>query len=85
MKEYPDLGDGILKNVDYVLRLIVRERKTDVNDFNNLNNVFMSGRKVGKVPTGAADITDGDRVGDFNYDPSYLYIVVNNSGTAQWG
>jgi hypothetical protein len=62
--------------------LVTRFRQYDVADFNNLSNVFMSGRKVGKIPTSSTDITDGDRVGDFNYNASYLYLCVDNTGAA---
>jgi len=67
-----------------VLQVILRERRADVKDFNNLKNVFISGRKVGKIPTASNDVTDGDRVGDFNYSASYLYLCVNDAGSAKW-
>lgn len=84
MREYPSLGAGTIDDLNRVVRFAVLERETDVKNFINQKEVFMSGRKVAKIPTGAADVTDGDRVGDFNYDPDYFYILVNNSGTAQW-
>lgn len=82
MKPYPTLIPKTLEDVISVLIYIVKERRYDVLDFNNLQNVFMSGRKVGKIPASSADIDDTDRVGDFNYDPDYLYIVVDDSGAA---
>lgn len=63
---------------------VARKRQEDISDFDNLANVFMSGRKVAKVPTGSADVVPSDRVGDFNYDTSYFYLCVNNGGTATW-
>lgn len=65
------------------LKFIQRARLADIADRNNLPNIFMSGRKVGKIPTGSADVAITDRLGDFNYDASYFYILVNNSG-AVW-
>lgn len=62
---------------------VARKRQEDIVDFNNLPNVFIRGRKVDKVPTGSADTADS-RVGDFNYTISFLYICVDNSGTAAW-
>lgn len=62
---------------------ITRLREEDVAEFNNLSNIFISGRKVGKIPSGSSDTT-GDRVGDFNYDASYIYLCVDNGGTAAW-
>lgn len=64
-------------------REAARLREQDVEQFNNLSNVFMSGRKVGKIPTGSSDVAATDRVGDFNYDVNYLYLCVDNSG-ATW-
>lgn len=62
---------------------VARKRQEDIAEFNNLPNVFINGRKVNKVPTGSTDIADS-RVGDFNFTVSFLYICVNNSGTAAW-
>lgn len=69
-------------------REVARLRVDDVNDFTNLPNVFMRGRKVGKIPATSADITDGDRVGDFNYATSggseYLFVCMDVGGNAVW-
>jgi hypothetical protein len=61
----------------------VRLREEDISDFNNLKNIFVSGRKVSKIPTGSSDIS-GSRVDDRSYDADYLYICVDNSGTPAW-
>ena len=82
MKNYPNIKPESSKDVFTLLRYITRERRNDVNDFNNLRNIFVSGRKVDKIPTGAADISSPDRVGDFNFDADYIYICVDNSGAA---
>jgi hypothetical protein len=85
MKNYPVTFSGALLDIFSWIRFVTEERKNDVNDFNNLNQVFISGRKVGKIPTGASDVNPAkDRVGDFNYTPSYLYILTDNAGTATW-
>lgn len=63
---------------------VARKRLEDISNFDNIPNLFISGRKVAKVPTGSADIVASDRIGDFNYDANYLYICVNVSGTAAW-
>lgn len=62
---------------------ISRERLRDISDFDNLQNIFMRGRKVGKTPTASNDTTDS-RVGDFNYDSTNFYFCIDNSGTAAW-
>lgn len=84
MKDFPSFNIDDPNDVKNLLRYLLKERNNDINDFNNLKNTFISGRKVGKVPTGAADISSTDKVGDFNYDKDYIYIVINNAGTAQW-
>jgi hypothetical protein len=86
MNPYPKLYSETFPDIVRVMEVIVRERPTDIKDFDNLNNRFMSGRIVGKIPTGAADISPSDRVGDTNFDyaTGYMYRVVDNSGTAVW-
>lgn len=84
MKDYPSLTPSGVPDILELLRYITKERPNDIREFENLKNVFMSGRKVGKIPTGATDTTVYDRVGDFNFDNSYLYLVIDDSGTAKW-
>ena len=84
MRNFPRLGHKTPSDIINTLDFIVKVRKDDVADFNNLKNVFISGRKVAKIPAGASDIVVTDTVGDFNYDTSYIYICVDNSGTAEW-
>ena len=84
MKQFPVMVLQTEKDLYTLGNYILKERKNDINDFNNLQNVFMAGRKVGKVPTGSADIDSTDRIGDFNYDASYIYIVVESGGNAVW-
>ncbi len=83
MKDFPSYNLELPNDVQLLLRYIVKERPNDVKEFDNIQNRFMAGRKVAKVPSGAATVTE-DRIGDFNYDQDYFYIVVNNSGTAEW-
>lgn len=78
----------VLKDIVSFILYATKERKNDVSDFNALKDVFISGRKVGKIPTGASDVTDLDVVGDFNIADDagtvYLYALVNVGGTATW-
>lgn len=83
MKNYPNIEPKTLADINVLLRYIQKERRNDINDFNNLKDVFISGRKVGKIPTGASDISITDKLGDFNFDADYIYICVDNSG-AEW-
>jgi len=86
-KGYPILGrmleNNALEELWRYCQELTRTRNEDVKDFTNLSNIFMRGRKVGKIPSGSADIVITDRPGDFNYDANYMYICVDNSG-ATW-
>ena len=74
MRTYQGTIVDNLSNHTSVLRSILSARGDDISEFDNLKNTFMSGRKVGKVPTESADIAAADRAGDFNYDEDYLYL-----------
>lgn len=84
LKDYPYWGAEKETDVKEQLRQICNIRKDDITQFGNLPEIFMSGRKVGKIPTGSTDIAVTDRLGDFNYDASYWYQVVDDTGNARW-
>jgi len=83
MQDYPNVQANDLDSALYLLRYITKQRPLDISDFTNLPNIYLSGRKSGKIPTSSTDIS-GDRVGDINYTATFLYIVVDNGGTAAW-
>lgn len=84
MKEYPYFRTSNEKDMEKLLLAITKERRSDIRAFDNLVNVFIRGRKVDKIPSGASDVAADDRLGDFNYSASYLYLCVDNSGTVEW-
>lgn len=84
MKQFPNMVVRTEADLYTLARYILKERENDINDFNNLQNIFMAGRKVGKIPTGSADIAPTDRIGDFNFSDTYLYLVVESGGNAVW-
>jgi hypothetical protein len=85
MQPYPVIPkDSTLEFLTEKAAYVQRLREEDIENFNNLKNIFISGRKVGKIPTSSTDITAGDRVGDFNYTASHLYIVVDDAGSGEW-
>lgn len=84
MKTYPVVSKDE-KNIPDIIRQIVRTRNfQDIPDRDNFNNIFIQGRSTNRVPSGTADVLDTDRIGDFFATASYLYILVNDSGTAKW-
>jgi len=84
MKPYPSLKDKSADGMAEMLQFISRQREIDTRDWNNLQNIYVLGRKVGKIPASSADVDATDRVGDVNYTTTYLYILVDNAGTAVW-
>lgn len=84
MRPYPTIFSSDNAALKQALDFIGRERQADVQEFNNLPNVFITGRKVGKIPSASADVVATDRPGDFSYDASFIYICLNNAGTVVW-
>lgn len=83
MEKYPAIPlNADAETIAKWAALVTRYRQYDVADFDNLPSIFMSGRKVGKIPTSSTDVVDSDRIGDFNYTSSYLYLCVDNAGAA---
>lgn len=84
MRTYPSLRANTIRDIADVIQFITRERDKDVRDWNNLTQTYIAGRKVEKIPTSSADVAAGDRINDFNWDASYLYLLINNAGTGEW-
>ena len=57
MERYQDFFSNNLPEMAKTLRDIVKKRINDVYDFDNLKNVFMSGRSVAKIPTASKSPT----------------------------
>lgn len=84
MKLYPQVVENTIEDHTYFLKQISRLRQEDVQEFTNLQNTFLAGRKVNKIPSASIDVIQTDRVGDFNVTTDYAYYLINNSGTAEW-
>ncbi len=83
-KDYPYWGATNLTDVIEQLRQIASIRKSDITTISQITSSFISGRKVGKVPSSSADVVAADKVGDVNYDASYMYLLIDDSGTPAW-
>ena len=83
-KDYPYWSAETLDDVKEQLRQITNIRKDDITQIQNLQNIFIYGRKVGRIPTSSADVIAGDKINDINWDASYIYILVDNAGTGAW-
>lgn len=82
LKSYPNFSGESQDEIREQLRVICSIRKDDISQFQQLENIFMSGRKVGKIPSSSADVAATDRIGDFNYNASYMYLLIDNGGAA---
>ena len=71
-------------NVTDTVQQICRLRLDDITDRNNFPNIFVSGRKVNKIPASSTDVATTDCTGDVNYDSNYFYYLVNVGGTNVW-
>lgn len=80
-KDYPTIGNN---KVNDVLNKITEIRKQDIVEFRNLEQRFIRGRKVNKIPQSSTDVVPGDLVGDFSFSDTNLYILVNSSGNLEW-
>lgn len=83
-KDYPYWVPSTLAEVIKQLQQIASTRKDDISTITQITSSFVSGRKVGRLPTSSTNVLATDKVGDVNYDASYLYILVDNAGTPTW-
>lgn len=83
-ENYPELRGESLEDVIEWIEEVTNKRERDVGDFDNISSSYMRGRKVDKIPTAYNDTSTDDREGDFNYDESYFYLAVLDSGTLKW-
>jgi len=83
-KDYPYWSAESLEEIRELLRQITNTRKEDITVISQITSSFISGRKVGKIPSSSADVSASDKVGDVNYTASFLYILVDNAGTPVW-
>jgi hypothetical protein len=85
MNRYPSIINRTVEGCLSALDWIGRERLSDINDRQNLPNLFIGGRKVQKVPTSSADISSPTSVaGDFNVTKDFAFFCVNDAGTIKW-
>jgi len=73
-----------LEDVQAFTNYICRTRDDDITQTSNYTNIFIRGRKVGKVPTSSADVAATDKLGDINFTDDYMYVLIDNGGTAEW-
>lgn len=85
MQPYPQNIQPNIPSILDALQDISRKRQEDITDRNTFNSIFVLGRKVGKVPSGSADVVSSDRIGDQNATKDYLYMLVPDGlGGAVW-
>lgn len=84
-KSWPVLKGDTPSEIYNWVQEVTRSREEDIGDFDQLPELYMRGRKVGKIPTNADDVTDEDQPADFNYDANYYYLLVETApNTVKW-
>ena len=82
-KEYIILNnDAKLEDVLDWIRQVTRERSVDVSDYEQ--QVSTNVTYYDRTPASSSDLIGTEKAGDIAVDTSYIYIVVDNSGTLQW-
>ncbi len=84
LKDWPSPTFSSVQEVERWAKFIARTRDEDITQANNYTNIFIRGRLVGKVPSGSADVAATDKLGDINFTDDYMYVLIDNSGTAEW-
>lgn len=84
MDIFPRNIDGTIEGNTEALKQISRIRDDDIIDRNNFTSVFISGRKVGKVPTSSTDVSADDTIGDVNFQSDYMYVLVSAGSVNRW-
>ena len=84
LKSFPIAIDNTISSVADAIRKIGQIRKDDQTSWLNLQNQFIAGRKVTRIPSASTNVLSTDNVGDFNVTSTYAYFLVNNSGTPEW-
>jgi len=89
MRLYPKLKAPTLSGIIEWIDTVISERNTDRRDFDNLPNIFINGRnrtllENRAVPSSSTDVVSTDTKGDFMVTTTYLYILVDNSGSYVW-
>ena len=82
--DYPYYSAETLDDIREVLRQVTNTRKDDITAISQITASFVSGRLVGKIPSSSTDVQSTDKVGDISYNASYLYILIDDSGTPEW-
>lgn len=83
-RDYPNWTPETLEDVKQHLREIENVRKDDITQVSNLVNIFVSGRKVGRIPSSSTNVIDGDKVGDFNVTDSFAYYLIDTGAGGEW-
>ncbi len=84
LKDWPYWSAETLEDVKSQFRDITRLRKDDITQASQLPNVFISGRRVSRIPSASNNVISDDKVGDFNVTSTYAYYLIDNAGTGEW-
>ena len=82
-KEYRLLNEKATPEdiLDWIIQA-TRERAVDLGDYDV--QVATNAVYYNYTPSSSSDLIGTEKAGDIAADTSYIYIVVDNSGTLQW-
>lgn len=85
MQPYISLLKGDIEEVVRILRDIIRKREEDIEEFDNIPEVQVSGRSVNRVPVNSTDIVPSDRAGDIAFTNDSIYAAIEvTPGVVEW-
>lgn len=89
MKLYPKLNGSTMREIVDWINAVTSERMVDRQEFEGLPNILIRGRNRTLLsnratPSSSTDVVSTDAEGDFMVTTTYLYILVNNSGSYVW-
>lgn len=82
-KEYKILpSNAKLTDVLTWIKQATRERAIDLDDYDEQQRTNVM--YYNYTPTSSTDLIGTEKAGDIAVDTSYIYVVVDNSGTLRW-
>lgn len=87
-KDYPYWAAETIEHIRDQLGQITHTRKDDILQIQNLSQIFLAGRSVGKIPTDSDDVVAKDKIGDLSYEYNagmpYMFILMDDGADGKW-
>lgn len=73
--------DAPIEDIQTWIMNATRNRQFDLQDFDKQTT---ENPRIYNAPSSSTDTIGNEKVGDMAADASFLYIIVDNSGTLEW-